>query len=158
MLLVKNLPTQWENWGGKPDKGSIDEKTLKNEGKNRQIEIDEKPPNPVGTKEENRSYAWAFRLVLCGFLDRAIGGWPAVLPFSAAKPNRRRLNHQGLGPSWVKLSQVKLSRVKPSLVKPSEVKRQDRFGERRATDWLVKNLLTQWELRRKTDIENLRFI
>ena len=42
------------DWGGKPDKGSIDEKTLGNEGKNRQIEIDEKPPNPVGTEEENR--------------------------------------------------------------------------------------------------------
>ena len=26
-----------------------------NEGKNRQIEIDEKPPNLVGTEEENRS-------------------------------------------------------------------------------------------------------
>ena len=26
-----------------------------NEGKNRQIEINEKPPNPVGTEEENRS-------------------------------------------------------------------------------------------------------
>ena len=26
-----------------------------NEGKNQQIEIDEKPPNPVGTEEENRS-------------------------------------------------------------------------------------------------------
>ena len=46
------------DWGGKPA-GSIDEKTLKtnikNESKNRQIEIDEKPPNPVGTEEENRS-------------------------------------------------------------------------------------------------------
>ena len=45
-------------WGGKPAE-SIDEKTLKtsdkNEGKNQQIEIDEKPPNPVGTEEENRS-------------------------------------------------------------------------------------------------------
>ena len=38
----------------------------KNEGKNRQIEIDEKPPNPVGTEEKNRSaggagyYVFAF--------------------------------------------------------------------------------------------------
>ena len=30
-----------------------------NEGKNRQIEIDEKPPNPVGTEEENRSVGGA---------------------------------------------------------------------------------------------------
>ena len=64
-----------------------------NEGKNRQIEIDKKPPNPVGTEEEKRSYAGASRLVLLGFLDRAVGGWPAVLPFSAAKPSRRRSNH-----------------------------------------------------------------
>ena len=27
MLLVKNLPTQWwEDWGGRPDKGPINEK------------------------------------------------------------------------------------------------------------------------------------
>ena len=48
-----------ENWEGEPDKGSIDEKTLKtsdkNEGKNWQIEINEKLPNPVRTVEENRS-------------------------------------------------------------------------------------------------------
>ena len=48
-----------EDWGGKLDKRSINEKTLKtsdkNEEKNRQIEIDEKPPNLVGTEEENRS-------------------------------------------------------------------------------------------------------
>ena len=44
------------DWGGKPDKGSIDEKTLEINNKrreNRQIEIDEKPLNPVGTEEEN---------------------------------------------------------------------------------------------------------
>ena len=38
-------------------------KTLKqminNKGKNRQIEIDEKPPDPVGTEEENRSVGGA---------------------------------------------------------------------------------------------------
>ena len=61
-----------------------------NEGKNRQIEIDEKPPNPVGTEEENRStggagyYILAFlfqRLVATGrpcfcliLWDRAVGG------------------------------------------------------------------------------------
>ena len=36
-------------------------KTLKqmiNEGKNRQIEIDEKPPNPEETKEKNRQQGW----------------------------------------------------------------------------------------------------
>ena len=43
------------DWEGKPDKGSIDEKTLRNKGKNRKIEIDEKPSNPVGTEEENWS-------------------------------------------------------------------------------------------------------
>ena len=41
--------------------GSIDEKTLKtsdkNKGINQQIESDEKPPNPVGTKERNRYQA-----------------------------------------------------------------------------------------------------
>ena len=61
-----------------------------NEGKNRQIEIDKKPPNPVGTKEENQSaggagyYVFAFLfwvLVvtshprICLILqDQAIGG------------------------------------------------------------------------------------
>ena len=45
-----------------------------NEGKNQQIEINEKAPNPVGTEEENRFYARTFRLVLLGFFDRAIGG------------------------------------------------------------------------------------
>ena len=43
-----------------------------NEGKNRQIEIDEKPPNPVGTEEENRSaggtgyyvFAFLFRVLV----------------------------------------------------------------------------------------------
>ena len=42
-----------------------------NEGKNRQIEINKKPPNPVGTEEENRSasragyylFAFLFRLL-----------------------------------------------------------------------------------------------
>ena len=46
------------DWGGK-SAGSINEKPLKqmtiNEGKNRQIEIGEKPPNLVRTEEENRS-------------------------------------------------------------------------------------------------------
>ena len=43
-----------------------------NEGKNRQIEIDEKPPNPMETEEENRSaskasyyiFAFLFRVLV----------------------------------------------------------------------------------------------
>ena len=43
-----------------------------NEGKNRQIEIDKKPPNSVGTEEENRSaggtgyyvFAFLFRVLV----------------------------------------------------------------------------------------------
>ena len=54
---MKNLLTQWE-LRKKTDK-LVDEKTLetndKNERKNRQIEIDEKPPNQVETEEKNRS-------------------------------------------------------------------------------------------------------
>ena len=45
------------DWEKKPDKGSIDEKTLEINNKrreNQQIDIDQKPPNPVGTEEENR--------------------------------------------------------------------------------------------------------
>ena len=59
------------NWRGKPDKKLIDKKKLLkqiiiNEGKNRQIEIDERLSNPVGTEEKNRSasgtgyYVFAF--------------------------------------------------------------------------------------------------
>ena len=43
------------DWGKKPDKGSINEKTLNNKGKNRHIEIDEKLSTPVETEEENWS-------------------------------------------------------------------------------------------------------
>ena len=49
------------DWGEKPDKESIDEKTLEINNKqreNQQIEIDEKLPNPVGTEGENR---WLLR-------------------------------------------------------------------------------------------------
>ena len=41
------------------------------------------------------------------------------------------------------------------MVRPSEVRRQDSFREKRTIDWLVKNFLTQWELKRKTNEENL---
>ena len=70
--------------------GSINEKTLGNEGKNRHIEIDDKPPNPVGTEEENRSaggagyyvFAFLFRVLVAAnrprfrsaLQNRAIGG------------------------------------------------------------------------------------
>ena len=44
------------DWGGKPDKRSIDEKTLKTKQRKKPTGlIDEKPPNQVGTEEENRS-------------------------------------------------------------------------------------------------------
>ena len=65
---MKNLLTHWE-LRRKTDR-LVDEKTLetndKNKGKNWQIEIDEKPLNPVGTEEESRSaggvgyYVFAF--------------------------------------------------------------------------------------------------
>ena len=55
--LIKNLLTQWKL--RRKTYRLVNEKTLetndKNEGKNRQIEINEKPPNPVGTKKESRS-------------------------------------------------------------------------------------------------------
>ena len=54
------------------------------------------------------------RLVLLGFLDRAIGVWPAALLFSVAGPSRRRSNHQGSEPS----------ELEPSGIEPSEVRRQ----------------------------------
>ena len=51
------------DWAGKRDNWLIDEKTLEinnnNEGKNQQIEIDKKPPNPVGIEEENQSVSRA---------------------------------------------------------------------------------------------------
>ena len=60
MSLIKNLPTQWRETGEENrTKYQSMKKLLKqmiiNEEKNRQIEINEKPPNPVGTEEENRS-------------------------------------------------------------------------------------------------------
>ena len=59
------------DWERKPDKGSINEKTLGNKRKNRQIEINEKPPNPVGTEEENRSEGGAGYYVIA-FLFRVL--------------------------------------------------------------------------------------
>ena len=49
-----------------------------NEKKNRQIEIDKKPPNPVGTEEENRSaggagyyiFAFLFRVLVAASRPR----------------------------------------------------------------------------------------
>ena len=44
--------------------------------------------------------------MLLGFLDKAIGGWPAALLFSAAGPSRWRSNYQrseplGVKPLWI---------------------------------------------------------
>ena len=39
-------------------------KQMINKGKNRQIEIDKKPPNSVGTEEENRSTGREGRLLM----------------------------------------------------------------------------------------------
>ena len=59
MSLGKNLPTQWweteeENQLNQSMKKPLKQMTI-NEGKNWQIEINKKPPNPVRTEEENRS-------------------------------------------------------------------------------------------------------
>ena len=47
--------------------------------------------------------------MLHGFSDRAIGGWPAALLFSAIGPSRQRSNHQGSELLGVKLSWVRTS-------------------------------------------------
>ena len=79
------------NWGGKPDKGSIDKKILGNKERKRQIEIDKKPPNLVETEEENLFaggtgyyvFAFLFQVLVATsrprfyliLWDRAVGGW-----------------------------------------------------------------------------------
>ena len=59
MSLVKNLSPQWRETKEENQLDQLMKKLLKqmtiNEGKNWQIEIDEKPSNPMGTEEENRS-------------------------------------------------------------------------------------------------------
>ena len=123
-----------------------------NEGKNRQIEIDEKSPNPVGIEEENRSaggagyYAFAFlfqvlmavgRPRFCLVLrSRDVGGQTIVgrdhrgLSYCRSKPSKlelSRVEQLKVRLSWdklsrVMLSQVKLLRVKLLWVKPLRVK------------------------------------
>ena len=122
------------DWEGKPDKGSIDKKTLRNERKNRQIEIDEKPPNPVGTEKENRSvggasyyiFASLFQVLVAAgrprfclvLWDRAVGGR------TIKGQNRQGSSHRRSGLLWVKLLRVKLSQLKPLSIEPLKVQLQ----------------------------------
>ena len=59
MSLVKNLPTQWreteeENRTRDQSMKKPLKQMIKTKGKIDRL-VDEKPPNPVGTEEENRS-------------------------------------------------------------------------------------------------------
>ena len=58
MSLVKNLPTQWRETEEENELDQLMTKFLKHvikiKGKIDRL-IDEKPPNPVGTKDKNRS-------------------------------------------------------------------------------------------------------
>ena len=64
--------------------------------------------------------------MLLGFLDRAVGGWPAAPLFGLliAGPSLRRPSHRGLGPSEVEPSWVKLLRVKPLSVEQRRQKEE----------------------------------
>ena len=114
------------------------------------------------------------RLVLLGFLYRAIGGWLAALLFSSARPSRQSSNHQGSEPSgieplWVGISGVRAIRDwairgRPirdqaigvqAIVGATSIRGKVALEEGKTTDWSVKNLLTQWELRRKTKVEKI---
>ena len=80
---------------------------------------------------------------------------------------------EGRDPRRLRLSELEPSGVEPSEVEPSESsycssnhcrlssgveERRDRVREKKTIVRSVGNLLTQWELRRKTDVENLRFV
>ena len=82
---MKNLPTLTEDGGGKP---------IKDEGKNRQIEINEKSPNPVGTEEENRFASGESRLLRLRLLVLSAGGLSTTFLFgSFGKRSHRRPSH-----------------------------------------------------------------
>ena len=159
---MKNFLTQWE----------LRRKTDRS--------IDKKPPNPGGKlrrktdpKFELLGYCFLaflleplvegpprFRLVLRGraVRGRTIVGW-----------DHRRLRLSELEPSGVEPSEVEPSGVgtigtwaiggQAIVGWAAALKRGEIALERRKKIvQSVKNLLTQWELRRKTDVENPRFV
>ena len=79
-------------------------------------------------------------------------------------------DHRGLGPLWVKIIVGGRPRlylrygVEPSEVEPFEgrdhwggatlIRGEDALARGKRTDRSMKNLLTQWEIRRKTVVEN----
>ena len=73
------------------------------------------------------------RLVLLGFLDRAIGGWLAALLFSSAGPSRWRSNHQGSEPSGIEPSWVGTSGAQ-AIVGAMSIRGKVALEEGRTTD------------------------
>ena len=105
------------DWGEKPDKRSIDEKTLEindnKQSKNWQVENDKKPPNPVGTEEENRSAG------MTGYYVFAFLFWVLVAagrPHFCLVPRNQAVGGQTIG------NQAIINQ--PSSVEPSTVRRQ----------------------------------
>ena len=78
--------------------------------------IDEKPPNPVGTEEENRFADRAGYYVFAFLVASAGSSRPWVLLFCAKELSHCGSGPSELGPLWVELSRVKLLWVNPSQV------------------------------------------
>ena len=170
MSLVKNILTQWqeteeENRIRDQSMQKPLKQVIKTKGKIDWL-INEKPPNPVGTKEENRSADGASYYVFAFLVPSAGNSRPPTLSFCAKEPSHCGSRPSELEPLWVELSWIKLSRVNWSQVNHHWLshwrfnanKRQDHFGRRKNDGLINKKPFNPVELRKKTDVENFKFI
>ena len=82
-----------------------------------------------------------------GFLAKVVGRWLATHPFGAVGPSRQRLNHSG----W---NNYRSEPEVGAIVGVALMRKETGLPKKKRTDQPIKNLLAQWEMRKKTVVEN----